>query len=49
MLDNKTYMVGKYTKKVINDKGKERLILKLPYYPDRIIQWAILLQIDKDF
>lgn len=38
-----------YTKKIINDKGKQRELNKLPYYPHRIIQWAIMLQIDSIF
>jgi RNA-directed DNA polymerase len=46
MLKNKTYEVSEYTISVISDKGKERELCKLPYYPDRIIQWAILLQIE---
>ena len=44
MLINKTYEVSKYEVSVINDKGKERELMKLPYFPDRIIQWAIMLQ-----
>jgi hypothetical protein len=42
MLKNKTYEVSEY--KVFNrfDGKKEREIFVLPYYPDRIIQWAIL-------
>lgn len=49
MLKDKTYKVGKYKCKVINERGKERLIMKLPYFPDRIIQWAIMLQIEEVF
>lgn len=49
MLLNKTYKVGEYKCKIINERGKERLIMKLPYYPDRIIQWAIMLQIEQYF
>ena len=49
MLLNKTYTVGRYSIENINDKGKERTIAKLPYYPDRIIQWAIMLQIEDIF
>lgn len=49
MLQNKTYKVGKYKQKLLNERGKERLIMKLPYYPDRIIQWAIMLQIEQYF
>ncbi len=49
MLLNQTYKVSKYTISTINDKGKERELMKLPYFPDRIIQWAILLQIEPIF
>ena len=49
MLMNKTYEVSEYTISTINDKGKDRILCKLPYYPDRIIQWAILLQIEDVF
>lgn len=49
MLENETYVVGKYTHKIINDKGKDRELMKLPYYPDRIIQWAIMLQTENIF
>lgn len=49
MLKNKTYRVSEYDISIINDKGKERELMKLPYYPDRIIQWAIMLQIDMIF
>ena len=46
ILDNEIYQVGKYKREIINDRGKERELMKLPYYPDRIIQWAILLQLE---
>lgn len=49
MLKRKTYIVSKYSTFVKIDKGKERIIYRLPYYPDRIIQWAILLQIEHIF
>jgi len=49
MLANKTYKVSEYTISTLNDKGKERELMKLPYFPDRIIQWAIMLQIEQDF
>lgn len=49
MLKNKSYQVSDYIISVINDKGKERQLCKLPYFPDRIIQWAILLQIEHIF
>lgn len=46
LLKNETYTVSDYKISIINDKGKERELCKLPYFPDRIIQWAILLQIE---
>lgn len=49
MLVNKTYKVSEYQKSVINDTGKERELMKLPYFPDRIIQWAVMLQIERVF
>ena len=49
MLKNRTYHVGPedYSVSTINDKGKSRELWKLPYFPHRIIQWAIMLQIDR--
>lgn len=46
ILVNKTYELSHkdYTSFFKNDKGKVREIFKLPYYPHRIIQWAIMLQ-----
>lgn len=49
MLKNKTYTVSEYAVSIINDKGKERELMKLPYFPDRIIQWAIMLQTEHIF
>lgn len=49
MLKNKTYKVSPYKISIIQDSGKEREIMKLPYYPDRIIQWAIMLQLESMF
>lgn len=43
------YKVSQYKTSLIEDKGKRRILYKLPYYPDRIIQWAILLQIEDIF
>lgn len=48
-LINKTYKTSKYTITTIVERGKEREIFKLPYYPDRICQWAIMLQIEEIF
>lgn len=51
MLLNKTYSIGpedyKRTEKV--DKGKVRIIQKLDYFPHRIIQWALMLQVQDIF
>jgi len=41
-LQNLTYKTSNYTKFKIKEK-KERIIFKLPYYPDRITHWAIML------
>lgn len=49
MLTNGTYKVSEYTVSILKDKGKERELRKLPYFPDRIIQWAIMLQIEPIF
>ncbi|QJI52472.1 reverse transcriptase [Psychrobacillus phage Perkons] len=46
MLLNKTYTTSEYNVFTIIDKGKEREIYKLPFYPDRIIHWAIMQQIE---
>lgn len=49
MLVTETYTVSPYSISIINDKGKERELAKLPYFPDRIIQWAVMLQIEHIF
>lgn len=49
MLKEKTYEVSEYSVQVIWDKDKERELMKLPYFPDRIIQWAIMIQIEGVF
>lgn len=46
MLIKKTYNVSEYKTSTIDDKGKKRTLMKLPYFPDRIIQWAIMLKIE---
>ena len=46
MLKNKTYKTSPYETYLKNDHGKEREIFKLPYFPDRICQWAIMLVIE---
>ena len=44
MLKNKTYTIQPedYKYEVINDKGKERDLYKLNFFPHRIIQWATI-------
>ena len=51
MLKDKTYIIDEnsYQYMSIIDKGKQRDIYKLPYYPHRIIQWAIMLQLEPIF
>lgn len=48
-LQNKQYQTSPYEvfKKMCGKK--EREIYKLPFYPDRICQWAIMLQLEKLF
>ena len=47
MLVNHTYYICEedYTREIIHDRAKDRELWKLKYYPHRIIQWAIMLQI----
>lgn len=46
MLINKTYNTSEYEIFIKRDSLKEREIYKLPYFPDRICQWAILQVIE---
>lgn len=46
MLKNKTYRTSNYETFIKKDSGKEREIFKLPYFPDRICQWALMLIIE---
>ncbi|MGL5100804.1 MAG: RNA-directed DNA polymerase [Fusobacteriaceae bacterium] len=39
---NYTLEIEDYSHEVINDKGKERDLYKLPYFPHRVVQWAIM-------
>lgn len=45
-LKNKTYRTSEYEIFKKQEGGKERVIYKLPYFPDRIAQWAIMLVIE---
>ena len=51
LLTNEIYYINSfdYKKEIIVDKGKEREIMKLAYYPHRVVQWAIMLQIQDRF
>ena len=42
ILIEKSYKVSEYKIFEKNENGKMRIIHKLPYFPDRIIQWAVL-------
>lgn len=46
MLQSKSYVTSDYT--IFNrvEGRKERTIYKLPYYPDRVAQWALMLVIE---
>lgn len=48
MLRSKTYVPSEYTIKTIKDgaNAKERTIYKPKYYPDQIIHWALMLQVE---
>lgn len=43
------YKTSRYKIKIIQDSGKERTIAKLPYYPDRVVHWAVMLQLEPVF
>lgn len=49
MLKEHTYKPGKLKTSRYTDRGKSRILYKQPYYPDRIIQWSIMLQIEPSF
>lgn len=46
MLRSHTYHTSKYTSFTLKEGKKERKIYKLPYFPDRICQWAIMQVIE---
>jgi hypothetical protein len=45
-LKYKTFQTSEYEIFIKKDSGKEREISKLPYFPDRICQWAVLQVIE---
>ena len=48
-LMNGTYKTSEYAHKIIQERGKERLISRLPYFPDRIVHWAYIQHLDPVF
>ena len=48
MLENKTYIPSKYIEMKIHDgtRKKERIIYKPRFYPDQIVHWCLMLQIE---
>lgn len=49
MLVQHSYHPSPYRTSIMVDKGKRRILFKLPYYPDRIIQWAFMLKLEPIF
>lgn len=45
-LIDETHVTAKYREFTILDRDKEREICDLPYYPDRIVHWAVMLQVE---
>lgn len=41
LLVNKEYHTSEYRLFTIHEKGKTRVVADLPFFPDRIIQWAL--------
>jgi len=48
-LKNRKFTTNEYNIYTINDRGKTREIYDLPFYPDRIVHWAMLLQTEEIF
>lgn len=48
-LDSGVFKTSEYTFRIINDSGKERVIAKLPYYPDRIVHHAYMAYLEPEF
>lgn len=47
-LRDKTYRTSKYVTFPVYEP-KERIVFKLPYYPDRIVHWAVMLVLEPIF
>lgn len=43
MLVNKTYRTSEYRMFEIHEKGKTRIVADLPFFPDRIVHWALIM------
>lgn len=43
---NRKYKTSPYERFIKNDYGKPRIIYRLPYFPDRVAQWAIIQVIE---
>lgn len=42
LLESGTYKTSEYTPRILNERGKERLIHRLPYWPDRVVHHAFV-------
>lgn len=49
ILLDKTYKTSEYKMFTIVDKDKEREIASLPYFPDRVVHWALMLHVEELF
>jgi len=43
MLVNKTYRTSEYRMFEVHEKGKTRIVADLPFFPDRIVHWALIM------
>jgi hypothetical protein len=41
-LETGRYRTGHYTQRILRERGKERIIHRLPYWPDRVVQHAVV-------
>lgn len=46
---NKTYKTSKYRSFILREREKNRNVVDLPYYPDRIVHWALMIHIEPIF
>jgi len=42
MLVNRTYHTSEYRMFEVHEKGKTRIVADLPFFPDRIVHWALI-------